>query len=133
MSDDYDIFEFTTDEESLPSSPYQEYASLYTSNYSTSNYTTSAYNSIQPTSSQLIVPTASPLINFSSLSTSPLDDDLSPLATYTSENQLLYECCICKSTNVNHNCNEPRTNEASLDFNNQLIQSNYRKWLYMSN
>lgn len=53
-------------------------------------------------------------------------------------NHFMYECCICKNdaSQCNH-ATEPRflstEDSQALKFNNDLIQENYRKWLFSTN
>lgn len=69
-------------------------------------------------------------------SASDAEGDDSPYL-YGMQPQLLYECCVCRNTDVEHQCwaLEPRQSLFPsllllLDVGNEAIQINYRKWLY---
>ncbi|KAK6198080.1 uncharacterized protein RJT21DRAFT_116123 [Scheffersomyces amazonensis] len=108
-----DIFEFNINEEdedlssvstSIPDSP------LLTPKY----YTESNY-SYQPNGDWYDYEENEKFINYS-----------------TGSQPWLYECGYCKmkTTEANHKCVEANAHNDSLDYNNELIQSNYRKWLF---
>ncbi|KAK6464661.1 hypothetical protein DFJ63DRAFT_311957 [Scheffersomyces coipomensis] len=67
------------------------------------------------------------------------DEEFNSTIRTSGQSGWLYECCICKmkTSEVHHKCVEA-TNESSnypqqedsINYNNELIQSNYRKWLF---